>query len=61
MAGAIESVVRTTSDSGSSQSAADRQNLESAFGSVLNMVAIQCVERNMANLHEAVSETDEDS
>ncbi|MCP3380141.1 MULTISPECIES: hypothetical protein [unclassified Bradyrhizobium] len=60
MAGAIENVTRTNSDSDSSSSAADRQNLESAFGSVLSMVAIQSVERNMEKFHETVAETEEE-
>lgn len=60
MAGAIESVTHTNSDRDSSSSAADRQKLESAFGSVLNMVAIQSVERNMSNFHETMTETEEE-
>ncbi|MCK1450814.1 hypothetical protein IVB36_07915 [Bradyrhizobium sp. 35] len=61
MAGAIEGVIHTNSDSDSSQSVADRQKFESAFGSVLANFAMQAMERNMANLHEAVAETEEDT
>ncbi|WFU40249.1 hypothetical protein QA640_39645 [Bradyrhizobium sp. CB82] len=61
MSGAIEGVVHTNLESDSSQSAAQRQELESAFGSVLGSVALQMMDRNMANLHEAVAETEEDT
>lgn len=61
MAGAIEGVIHTNSDSDSSQSVADRQNFESAFGSVLVNVAMQAMQRNIANIHEAISGTDEDA
>ncbi|MFQ3455880.1 hypothetical protein PMN64_21620 [Bradyrhizobium sp. UFLA01-814] len=61
MAGAIESVVHTNLDSDASQSVDQRREFESAFGSVLAMVAVQSMERNMANLHETVAETEEDA
>lgn len=61
MAGAIEGVIHTNSDTGSSQSVTDRQKFESAFGSVLASVAMQAMERNMSNLREAIAETEEDT
>lgn len=60
MSGAIESVVHAK-ETDSSQSAAQQQELEKAFGSVLGSVALQMMDRNMANLHEAVAETEEDA
>ncbi|UVO30277.1 hypothetical protein [Bradyrhizobium arachidis] len=61
MSGAIEGVSRTNLASDGPQSADQRQELESAFGSVVGLVTIQMMERNMANLHEAVTETEEDA
>lgn len=61
MAGAIESVIHTNSDSGSSLSQADRQNFESAFGSVFANLAMREMTRNMEKIHEAMAETEEDT
>ncbi|WP_445219700.1 hypothetical protein ACKWRH_05925 [Bradyrhizobium sp. Pa8] len=61
MAGAIETVVHTNSDSDSAQSAADRQKLEAAFGSVLCMAAMQSMDRNITNFREAAAEIEEDT
>ncbi|WOH80254.1 hypothetical protein RX327_31245 [Bradyrhizobium sp. BEA-2-5] len=61
MAGAIESVVHTNLDGGASQSVDQGRELESAFGSVLAMAAVQTMERGIENLHEAVAETEEDA
>lgn len=60
MSGAIESVVHAKESDGS-QSAAQQRELETAFGSVLGSVALQMMDRNMANLHEAVAETEEEA